>query len=183
MGQSSRISRFLPLGIFLAIIVFLAIGLTKDPRALPSRLIDRPLPKFELSQLGADADPISNEELKGRVTVMNVFGSWCQACLVEHPTLLRLGELSSFDLVGVNWRDKRVDAIRWLNRFGDPYDYILFDGDSDLAIELGVTGAPETFIVDAAGQIRFKHTGPITDNVYADKIAPIIAALNSEMNQ
>jgi len=165
------------------LVVFMAIGLTKDPRSLPSQLIDRPLPKFELYQLNADSEQVSNEDLTGTLTLLNVFGSWCQACLIEHPTLLKMGEMESFDLVGINWRDERTDAKRWLVRFGDPYDYILFDGDSDLAIELGVTGAPETFIVDAEGRIRYKNTGPITDDVYLEKIATVIEALRSEMTR
>lgn len=181
MQRSSIVSRFAPFAIFCVLVIFLAIGLTKDPRSLPSQLIDRPLPKFKLFQLNAAAEQVSNEDLTGTLTLLNVFGSWCQACLIEHPTLLKLGEMESFDLVGINWRDQRVDADRWLNRFGNPYDYILFDGDSDLAIELGVTGAPETFIVDAAGRIRYKHTGPITDDVYIEKIATVIEALRSEI--
>jgi len=123
---------------------------------------------------------LTDQSLEGRITLLNVFGSWCQACLIEHPTLLRMNEQTSFDLVGVNWRDTRPDASLWLDRFGDPYDFILFDQQSKLAIDLGVTGAPETFVVDANLRIRYKHVGPITEVVFEQTFVPLIAALLEE---
>ena len=146
-----------PLAVFLVLSVFFAIGLTKDPNELPSNLIDKPMPEFQLSELKNEQNLITQVAFEGRVTLLNVFGSWCQACLIEHPTLLRLKQNSAFDLVGVNWRDTRPDAFRWLIRFGDPYDLILFDEDSVLAIALGVTGAPETFIIGPDNRVRYKH--------------------------
>lgn len=180
MTAPKRLVRVAPLGIFLFIAVFLAIGLTKDPSKLPSNLIDKQAPEFELSELRESQKIITDEALSGRVTLLNVFGSWCQACLVEHPTLLKLKDENEFDLVGVNWRDTRSDALRWLKRFGDPYDYILFDADSALAIELGVTGAPETFIVGPNKRVRYKHVGPITEDVFNAKISPVILSLLDE---
>ena len=183
MKSKRVLLRVAPFAVFVAILIFLAVGLTKDPRSLPSNMIDRPLPKFALTELKSKSRQISNKDLSGRITLLNVFGSWCQACLIEHPTLLRMNEMESFDLVGINWRDTRPNATRWLLRFGDPYDYILFDSKSDLAIELGVTGAPETFIVDKVGRIRYKHTGPISDEVFETKIQPVIASLIAEIDR
>ena len=177
MKGSSYIIKAAPLGLFLLLCGFLAIGLTKDPRALPSNLIDKPLPEFGLSELRDETQLLTHKSLDGKVTLLNVFGSWCQACLIEHPTFIRLRDEQAFDLVGVNWRDTRPDALRWLERFGDPYAYILFDENSDLAISLGVTGAPETFVVGPDRRIKYKHVGPITDEIFEDTISPLILSL------
>jgi cytochrome c biogenesis protein CcmG/thiol:disulfide interchange protein DsbE len=168
----------IPLALFAVLGVFLAIGLTRDPSKLPSELIDRPLPSFEMETLSGE--PIVTADLVGEVALLNVFGSWCVACLTEHPLLMELSEGDAVKIVGVNWRDTRVKANRWLGRYGNPYGTIIFDADSLLAIDLGVTGAPETFVVDRKGQIRYKHTGPITPDIWTDSLRPLINSLNAE---
>lgn len=177
-SKSSRLKGLIPLALFAGLAVFLAIGLTRDPSKLPSELIDRPLPTFEMQTLSGE--PIVTADLVGEVALLNVFGSWCVACLVEHPLLMELSARGAVKLIGVNWRDTRPNAERWLSRYGNPYDPIIFDSDSLLAIDLGVTGAPETFIVDKKGRIRYKHTGPITDDVWTETLRPLINTLNAE---
>lgn len=173
-------SRLLPVGLFGVLIIFLAIGLTRDPSVIPTEMIDRDLPAFELPEL-RDEELVTEADLTGEITLLNVFGSWCVACLQEHPTLMRLAEDETVRIVGVNWRDDRTDALEWLAEHGDPYETIIFDEQSDLVIEIGVTGAPETFILDPAGRIRFKHVGPITPDVWQNTIQPVIAALEQEV--
>ena len=168
----------LPLALFAGLAIFLAIGLTRDPSTLPSELIDRPMPEFDLTTL--DGDAITQDDLVGEVALINVFGSWCVACLQEHPTLMQLARDDTVKIVGVNWRDERGDALAWLDKHGDPYDTIVFDAESDLVIEIGVTGAPETFVLDPTGRIRYKQIGPITDEVWRDTILPVINAIELE---
>ena len=172
-------SRLLPVGLFGVLIIFLAIGLTRDPSVIPTEMIDSDMPAFELPELRAE-ESVTEADLTGEITLLNVFGSWCVACLQEHPTLMRLAEDDTVRIVGVNWRDDRTDALEWLAEHGDPYETIIFDGQSDLVIEIGVTGAPETFILDPAGRIRFKQVGPITPDVWQKTIQPVIAALEQE---
>lgn len=177
-----KLSRFLPIGIFAVIAIFLAIGLTRDPSIIPTEMIDREMPAFDLPELRQEGVQLTEADLKGDVTLLNVFGSWCAACLQEHPTFMSLTRDKTVRLVGVNWRDARQDALDWLARHGDPYDAIIFDEQSDLAIEIGVTGAPETFVLDKTGRIRFKHIGPITPDVWRDTITPVIEAIEAEAN-
>jgi len=173
-------SRLVPIGAFLVLVVFLAIGLTRDPSVIPTEMIDREMPAFELPELREDGVMITQDDLKGETTLVNVFGSWCVACLQEHPTLMELSQDDMVKIVGVNWRDEKDDALQWLQRHGDPYDAIIFDSESDLAIEIGVTGAPETFILDPDGRIRFKQIGPITPEVWTDTIRPVLDAIEME---
>lgn len=176
--MSSVLKGLIPLALFAVLAIFLAIGLTRDPSKLPSELIDRPLPTFEMQTLSGE--PIVTADLVGEVALLNVFGSWCVACLVEHPLLMDLSDRGAVKVIGVNWRDTIVNAERWLTRYGNPYDAIIFDADSHLAIDLGVTGAPETFVLDQKGRIRYKHTGPVTDEVWIDSLRPLINTLNAE---
>lgn len=176
--MSSLLKGLIPLALFAVLAVFLAIGLTRDPSKLPSELIDRPLPTFEMQTLSGD--PIASTDLVGDVAMLNVFGSWCVACLVEHPLMMGLSERGEVKIIGVNWRDTKDNANRWLTRYGNPYDPIIFDADSHLAIDLGVTGAPETFILDRDGRIRYKHTGPITEDIWTETLRPLINTLNAE---
>lgn len=173
-------SRLAPVGVFFVLIVFLAIGLTRDPSVIPTEMIDREMPSFELTELRDESVLLSDQDLVGQVTLVNVFGSWCVACLQEHPTLMELSRDGTVKIVGVNWRDDRQDALDWLTKHGDPYDAIVFDAESDLVIEIGVTGAPETFVLDASGRIRFKQIGPITPDVWRKVIRPVIEAIEQE---
>lgn len=173
-------SRILPVGVFMVLVVFLAIGLTRDPSVIPTEMIDREMPQFELPELRQENVTLSTEDLIGETVLVNVFGSWCVACLQEHPTLMQLSQDNTVRIVGVNWRDKREDALAWLAKHGDPYADIVFDAESDLVIEMGVTGAPETFVLDANGRIRFKQIGPITPDVWKDTIRPVLDAIAAE---
>lgn len=173
-------SRFIPAGAFVVLVVFLGIGLTRDPSLIPTEMINRDMPAFELTELYDETQRVTDADLVGEPALVNVFGSWCVACLQEHPTLMQLNQDGTVRIVGVNWRDDREDAINWLQRHGDPYETIVFDGESDLAIEMGVTGAPETFILDRTGRIRFKQIGPITSDVWRETIRPVLDALAAE---
>lgn len=158
--------------------MFFAIGLTRDPSELPSELIDRPLPEFSEATLAGD--PITHKDLIGEVAMINVFGSWCVACLAEHPLFMELSQDPEFNMIGLNWRDTREKATAWLDRHGDPYDEIIFLQDSRLIIDLGVTGAPETFVIDKQGRIRYKHTGIVTEDDWADIFVPLLDSLRDE---
>ena len=173
-------SRLMPVGVFLFLVVFLGIGLTRDPSVIPTEMIDREMPAFELSELYDPETILTREDLIGETVLINVFGSWCVACLQEHPTLMRLTQDQTVRIVGVNWRDDRQDARNWLAEHGDPYQAIIFDAESDLVIEMGVTGAPETFILDPEGRIRFKQIGPITPAVWRDTIRPVLEQIARE---
>lgn len=167
-----------PLLILGAMAVMFMVGLGRDPSAIPSVLIDRPVPSFALDALPERGRPLSSDDLKGDVTLVNIFGSWCVACLAEHPLLNAITESGFVAIHGIAWREKDpADATRWLKRHGDPYALVGHDGDSRVAIDFGVTGAPETFVVDASGVIRYKHVGPITPDLWERSLKPLIEEL------
>lgn len=169
-----------PVAVLLVVGGFFAFGLTLDPKAIPSTMIDRPMPEFALTRLSPESEPLTNEDLKGKVSLVNVFGSWCSSCVLEHPQLTEIGKSGRVALYGVDWRDPPSDGAAWLTRYGNPYLKTGVDSDSRLAINLGVTGAPETFVIDRGGRIRFKQVGPITPEVWADTILPLIQKLEAE---
>lgn len=171
---------FIPLIIFGVIIVAFAIGLTKDPRRMEATLIDQPFPEFQLTRLDAPNEILTADVVKGQVSVVNVFGSWCVSCNVEHPILMDISKNDAIRLVGHNWRDGREEARNWLDKKGDPYDVIIYDEHSELAIPLGVTGAPETFITDKNGRIRYKHSGPIGYQDWEETLRPLVQKLQAE---
>jgi cytochrome c biogenesis protein CcmG, thiol:disulfide interchange protein DsbE len=168
--------RLLPLIVFAALAGLLLAGVqmsrTRDPNAIPSPFIDRPAPAFSLPTLHEPERVVANADLLGAPYLLNVWGSWCPACQVEHPLIERIARSGLVRVVGFNYKDDGEDARRWLKHFGDPYDPILVDRDGRNAIEWGVYGAPETFLVDAGGVIRFKHVGPITTEVLEREIRP-----------
>lgn len=171
-----KLRGLIPLFGFLVLVGALAFGLTRDPRILPSELIEKPFPQFALENLAGD-EIIDPSVLQGKVSLVNIFGSWCVACVTEHPQLMAHRNNPDIQLVGVDWRDTRDSANRWLVRHGNPYDVIIFDPNSKLIVELGVTGAPETFIVDRAGKIRYKHVGVITPKDWTDTLRPLVESL------
>ncbi|MGD9600902.1 MAG: DsbE family thiol:disulfide interchange protein [Gammaproteobacteria bacterium] len=167
--------RFLvPLAIFVVLVVVLAIGLRLDPRYVPSPLIDKPAPEFALSTLEDPAATLDKASFAGRPIVLNVWASWCSACRVEHPLLVSLARDRAIEIVGLNYKDTRADAQRWLTEHGNPYRTSLFDPDGKLGLDLGVYGVPETFVIDAEGVIRHKHVGPLSPEVWAQDIAPLL---------
>ncbi len=170
----------IPLVVFLALGIAFAIGLTKDPSKLPSQMINRPFPDFSLPDL-LDMDvTIDQSYFDGQVTLVNIFGSWCVACDQEHPVLMKLARNNEIPILGVDWRDTVEKGRRWLARGGNPYTRVVFDADSMLAIDLGVTGAPESFIVDKQGNIRYKFIGPITEKIWRDELKPFVLMLEAE---
>jgi cytochrome c biogenesis protein CcmG, thiol:disulfide interchange protein DsbE len=174
----SALSRFAPVLVFAVVATGLGFSLRNDPKKMPSTLIDKPAPVFSLPPLNAEAPGLSNTDLSGgQVTLVNVFASWCQGCRVEHPTLMRLAREKTVPLYGINWKDKPGDGARWLKAHQSPYARVGDDGSGRLGIDLGVTGVPETFVVDSTGRIRYRHTGPVTEDVWADVFVPLLAEL------
>lgn len=180
--KMSRALFALPLVGFLGIGVYLGIGLTMDPSKLPSMLEGKPVPAFDLQPLeGRDDVGFTNEHLKGDVSLVNVFGSWCVACRVEHPFLMQLKANDLVSIHGIDWREQnRTDGPAWLRRFGDPYTHVGDDPKSKAAIAFGVTGAPETFVVDKQGIIRYKFVGPLNAQVWSETLKPLIDHLRKE---
>jgi len=178
--MTSRWLSTVPLFLLLALAIYFAFGLAQDPRTIHSVLIDKPLPAFDLPVAGAAGARVTNEDLKGRVSLLNVFASWCVSCRAEHPTLLKLTGEKRVAIYGLAWKDKPEDLKAWLEELGDPYTRIADDAAGRTAIDLGVTGAPETFVVDKRGRIRFKQVGVIDEVVWAETIAPLVAKLEAE---
>lgn len=175
-----RLPYLLPLVIFAALALYFWVGLGRDPHVLPSVLIDRPVPAFALPPIQGQSRGLASDDLKGQVSLVNIFGSWCVACQAEHPFLMRLAKEGRVPIFGIDWREKDPAAgPAWLARLGNPYRLIGDDPDSKVAIAFGVTGAPETFIVDRQGVIRYKHTGPITPEVWEKTLWPIVRALEA----
>ena len=168
----------IPLGIFLVIAVFLGIGLGLDPREVPSPLIDKPAPAFTLPQLHQPGQTFSHTDMKGKVWLLNVWASWCVACRDEHPVLVELARSGAVPIVGLNYKDERMDGLRWLNQFGDPYRLSAYDRDGRIGIDYGVYGVPETFLIDKNGVIRYKRIGVVTPEILRDKILPLVRELN-----
>lgn len=171
---------FLPLILLVVLGIAFGIGLTKDPTKLNSALIDRPMPEFLLQPVFPDAPVFARSDLIGQVSLVNVFGSWCVACLHEHPFLMYLSRQQNQVIFGINWREKAEDGAAWLRKHGDPYQKVGLDADSRLALDLGVTGAPETYLIDKQGHIRFKHVGPITRQVWQETLQPLVQMLEQE---
>ena len=191
-------NRFLwPLVGFIVLVGFLAIGLNLNPREVPSPLIGKPAPAFTLPKLGSDAT-FSPQDMKGTVWLLNVWASWCVSCRQEHPILVEMAKSNTVALVGLNYKEIRGDssydmakispesekglaterASAWLRRHGDPYTLSVLDLDGRVGIDYGVYGVPETYVIDKAGIIRFKHIGPISRDIFASKILPLVGELN-----
>jgi cytochrome c biogenesis protein CcmG/thiol:disulfide interchange protein DsbE len=169
--------RFLiPVAIFAAIGWFLLKGLDRDPRQVPSPLIGKPAPAFSLPQL-EQAGQWSPESMRGQVWLLNVWGSWCAACVIEHPLLNDLAETKVIPIVGLAWKDVPQNSIAWLRKYGNPYSTIVTDRDGKVAIDWGVYGAPETFLIDRQGVIRYKQIGPFTPEIIRDELLPMVRKL------
>ena len=169
----------IPLAVFGLLVAFFAIGLTRDPREVPSPLVDKPAPAFKLAQLHEPQLAFAPEDMKGKVWLLNVWASWCDSCRVEHPLLVEMAKSRVVPIVGLNYKDKREDGTQWLKKFGDPYALSAYDIDGRVGIDYGVYGAPETFVIDKQGIIRYKQIGPITPEALEKKILPLIRKLNA----
>ncbi|NNF16667.1 MAG: DsbE family thiol:disulfide interchange protein [Gammaproteobacteria bacterium] len=165
----------IPLVIAVVLFLFLASGLGRDSREIPSPLIGKPAPEFTLPALAEPQRTVALSDFAGQVFAFNIWGSWCVACRDEHEVLLRIRRDNQIPLIGLNWKDTEAEATRWLRTLGDPYVVTAFDPVGDVAIDWGVYGAPETFLVSADGMILHKHIGPLTDDIWRDEFLARVA--------
>jgi cytochrome c biogenesis protein CcmG/thiol:disulfide interchange protein DsbE len=170
--------RFLwPLAIFLLLVGFLAVGLKLDPREVPSPLIDKPAPAFDLPVLQQPGRRFSPADMRGKVWLLNVWASWCVSCREEHPVLVEFSKRNLLPVLGLNYKDREADANAWLKQFGNPYALSAVDADGRIGIDYGVYGVPETYLIDGAGVIRYKQIGPLTQATIEQTLLPMAKAL------
>lgn len=163
--------------------VFLYKGLFLNPQQLDSALEGKPIPVFQLESLEDSSEIITNEMLKGKVLLLNIWGTWCPSCKYEHPYLMRFARQKILPIYGINYRDNRALALQELNRQGDPYTKNIFDHNGRLGIDLGVYGAPENFLVDHNGIIRYRYAGPIDQRIWDETFLPMIKELQAVAKQ
>lgn len=179
--QTRWLRLYLPLGVLVALAVLFTLGLRHDPRTLPSVKINKPAPDFRLPKLDL-ASPdnaavmFGLKDMRGQVWVLNVFASWCAACVDEAPSLLRFSKTHAIPLIGLAYKDAPVDTQQWLAKFGNPYQTVAVDQTGNVGIDFGVYGVPETYIIDAKGVIRYRHVGAVDDRFYEQHVLPILEA-------
>lgn len=179
MIGNMRFTTILPLAFFASVGVTFGLGLMHDPKVIPSMLIDKPLPSFKLQPLLDNQPPLASDSFPGHgVTLINVFSSWCGSCRLEHPLLMTLTNDKRFRLVGLNWKDRPDDARQFLGNYGNPFAQIGSDESGRVGINLGVSGVPETFVIDAEGRVRLRVPGPLTPEVWKTEIEPLLAPEN-----
>jgi len=175
-----KLLRFLvPLGLFAALIAFLAAGLGLNPQEVPSPLINKPAPAFALPRLDDPTQTVRREDLLGQPWMLNVWASWCAPCREEHPLVVDIARRQLVAVYGLNYKDSGSAANNWLRQLGNPYRATLVDADGRVGIDFGVYGVPETFIIDRHGIIRLKHTGPLTPEVVRERIEPLLKELRA----
>ena len=174
-----RFKLFIPLLIFIPLAFLFWRGLSIDPTHMPSALIDRSVPSFSLPTVRDAARQVDESEFRGKVSLLNVWATWCVACRIEHPFLVQLAE-QGVPIYGVNYKDDVEEARKWLKTLHDPYVLSVVDSDGRLGIDLGVFGAPETYVIDTEGVIRYKHVGVVDERVWREKIAPLMASLQPD---
>jgi cytochrome c biogenesis protein CcmG, thiol:disulfide interchange protein DsbE len=167
----------IPLAVFVVLVVFLGVGLQRDPREVPSPLVGKPAPQFQLPRLDDPQKSLALQEMRGQVWLLNVWASWCVSCRDEHPVLVELSKSGVVPIYGLNYKDQRADALNWLNLFGNPYTASISDADGKVGIDYGVYGVPETYVIDKSGVIRYKQIGPVTQDALQKKILPLVASL------
>lgn len=175
-----RLKFLIPLTVFVLLLGVLGVGLKLDPREVPSPFIGKPAPAFSLPKLADPAQRIGTEDFAGRVSVVNVWASWCISCRQEHKLLVELAGLGVVPIYGLNYKDKREDAQAWLDRLGNPYTDSAMDADGRVGINWGVYGVPETFVIDKKGVIRHKFTGPLTRDILLQELLPLLQQLRGE---
>jgi len=168
------------IGIFAALIALLAAGLRLNPREVPSPLIGKPAPLFELPLLAQPDKTFDVRSMQGKVWILNVWASWCPPCLEEHPLVTELAKKQPAPVIGLNYKDTREDALPWLKRNGDPFTLTVFDGNGRISIDYGVYGVPETYLIDKRGVIRYKRIGPVTPEILRQTILPLLTELSRE---
>lgn len=161
---------------FVLLVAVFWVGLQRDPSKLPSPYIGKPAPQFSLPSLKDQNKTVSNKDLEGKFSLVNVWATWCVGCRQEHEFLVQLSEAGPLPIYGINWRDNRADALRWLQQLGDPYVASGFDADARVGIDWGVYGAPETFLINPQGHVVYKHLGPLTSGIWEREFLPRIAA-------
>jgi len=167
----------IPVVVFVALLGLLYVGLGLDPREVPSPLIGKPAPHFELPQLHEATKTFSERDMLGKVWVLNVWASWCVSCREEHPVLLDLAASGTVPVYGLNYKDKREDGLAWLKGMGDPYKTSIFDFEGRVGIDYGVYGVPETYLIDKKGVIRYKRIGPLTPEIVKNTLLPLAKEL------
>jgi cytochrome c biogenesis protein CcmG/thiol:disulfide interchange protein DsbE len=172
--RSSTTRALIPLAVFIALAALLFYGLKLDPRKVPSPLVNKPAPEFSLPSLENPNQTVTQDILKGHVSLVNVWASWCPSCRAEHGELMEIARENDIQIVGFNWKDTRPEALQMLQRYGNPYVVSAYDPDNRYGLHWGVYGAPETFVVDAEGIIRYKHIGPVDRKVWETQIRPIV---------
>jgi cytochrome c biogenesis protein CcmG, thiol:disulfide interchange protein DsbE len=172
----SKLRYLLPLGIFMLLLVVLIVGLVHAPKkdVIPSPLIGKSAPRFSLPNLFGGQGPVSSEQFRGHWTLVNVWGSWCVSCRVEHPTLLMIHQQAQIPIIGIDWNDDQADARDWLGQLGNPYSAVGMDHDGRTAIDWGVYAAPESFLVNPSGVVMYKQVGIITPEVWQREFLPRI---------
>lgn len=174
-------SLLIPLAVFVALVLVLAVGFRlEDPHFLPSELIDQQFPDFALNELNVSGRVVTREDLIGQVALVNVWATWCPNCLIEHPELMRISREEGLPLFGINYNDESVKARKWLVRHNNPFQFNIVDDQGKLGIDLGVYGAPETFVLDANGVIQYRHVGPVTRRVWEKTLRPVVDLLLSQ---
>lgn len=171
---------FWTVGIFTALVVLLGVGLTLNPREVPSPLIGKAAPPFELPLLQEEQKKFASREMLGKVWLLNVWASWCEPCLQEHPVISALAKTLPAPVIGLNYKDARENALPWLQRNGNPFYQTVFDGSGRIGIDYGVYGVPETYVIDKKGIIRYKRIGPVTPEIVQKKIEPLVRELSGE---
>ena len=169
-----RFLLFLPLLVALVLGVVLFAGIGKDPTKLESALIGKPVPEFSLADLHTPEATLDRSLFRGEVSLLNVWGTWCPSCRDEHDDLMWLANEQGISIIGLNYKDKREDALVWLDRLGDPYRTTIYDPKGTLGFDLGVYGAPETFVIDAEGVVRYRHVGVVNPKVWEETLLPVI---------
>jgi cytochrome c biogenesis protein CcmG/thiol:disulfide interchange protein DsbE len=172
-----KLKYVLPLAVFVVIAIFLGVGLKRDPRLVPSPLINKPAPAFSLSTLADPRHVMTRDDMLGKVWLFNVWASWCVSCREEHPLLVALSKTHIVPIYGLNYKDNRKDAQAWLSNWGNPYVQVMTDMDGKVGIDYGVYGVPETYVIDKKGVIRYKQIGPLTADVLKKKIIPMVREL------
>lgn len=179
-GRTRRLRYFIPVAVFIAVAILFGWGLTRDPREIPSNLIGKPVPQFNLPAVKGRTLGLSSANLGGEVSLVNVFASWCAECRLEHPLIMQLKSQGVVTIHGLNYKDRPDDAERWLNKLGDPYTRTGADINGRVGIDWGVYGVPETFVISKDGRIAYKHIGPLSADVLEKKIIPLIATLKAQ---
>jgi cytochrome c biogenesis protein CcmG/thiol:disulfide interchange protein DsbE len=176
----TRPTLFVPLLVFLGISAGFGLSLWNDPSKLPTMLMDKRAPDFTLPGLEGGKPGLASTDLGSRVTLVNVFASWCGSCQIEHPTLLSLAKDPDVTLFGIDWKDEPEKGAQWLAQLQNPYQLVGNDRSGRVGIDFGVSGVPETFVIDPSGRIRYRHAGPITPEIWAETFEPLIAKIKSE---